>query len=58
MDSRAETPKLKIEESSRLDSDPGDWINCPQSGGNSKLQEFENLVDWMVIQATGLINPN
>jgi hypothetical protein len=50
---------LKIEESSQLDGDPGDWINCPKSGRNSRLQEFENLVDWMVIQATtGLINPN
>ena len=27
LDSKAETPKLKIEESSRLDGDPGDWIN-------------------------------
>ena len=27
LDSKAETPKLKIEESSRLDGYPGDWIN-------------------------------
>jgi hypothetical protein len=46
------------EGSSRLDGDPGDWINCPESGRNSRLQEFKNPVDWMVIQATGLINPN
>ena len=40
------------------DDDPGDQINCLESGRNSRLQEFKNSVDWMVIQATGLINPN
>ncbi len=29
LDSKAETLELKIEESSRLDGDLGDWINCP-----------------------------
>ena len=58
LDFKAETPKLKIEESSRLDGDPGDWINCSESGRNSRLQFLKNLVNWIVIQATGLINPN
>jgi hypothetical protein len=58
LDSKADTPKLKIKESSRLDGDPGDWINCPESGRNSRLQFLKNPVNWMVIQATGLINPN
>jgi hypothetical protein len=49
---------LKIEESSRLDGNPGDWINCPESSRNSRLQKFKNLVDWMMIQPIGLINPN
>ena len=30
---------------SRLDDDPGDWINCLESGRNSRLQEFKNLVN-------------
>ena len=46
------------EGSNRLDDDLGDWINCLESGRNSRLQEFKNPVDCMVIQATGLINPN
>ena len=29
LDSSAETPELKIEESSRLNGDPGDYINNP-----------------------------
>jgi hypothetical protein len=58
LDSKAETPKLKIEESSRLDGDPDDWINYPESGRNSRLQFLKNPVDWMVIRATRLINPN
>jgi hypothetical protein len=44
---------------------PADWIGeHPRiqtglfSGRNSRLQELKNPVDWMVIQATGLINPN
>jgi hypothetical protein len=56
--SKAKTPKLKIEGSSRLDGDPSDWINCPESGRNSRLQFLKNPVDWMVIQATRLINQN
>ena len=28
LDSKVETPKLKIEESSRLDGDPSDWIRA------------------------------
>ena len=46
------------ERSSRLDDDPSDWINCSELGRNSRLQFLKNPVDWMVIQATGLINPN
>jgi hypothetical protein len=46
------------EGSSRLDDDPGDWINCLELGRNSQLQFLKNPVDWMVIQLTGLINPN
>ena len=45
LDSKAETPKLKIEESNRLDGDPGDWINCPELDRNSKLQFLKNPVD-------------
>ena len=37
LDSKAETPKLMIEESSQLDGDPDDWINCPESSKNSRL---------------------
>ncbi len=55
LDSSAEIPELKIDESNQLDGDPGDWINCPESGRYSKLQ-FR--VNWIVIQVTGLINPN
>ena len=55
---RRELQNSNQEGSNRLDDDPGDWINCPESGKSSKLQEFKNPVDWMVIQATGLINPN
>ena len=40
------------------DDDPGDQINCLESGRNSRLQEFKNPVDWMVIQTTGLIVQN
>ena len=58
LDSKAETPKLKIDESNRLDGDPDDWINCPESGRNSRLQFLKNSVDWMVIQVTGLCYPN
>jgi hypothetical protein len=58
LDSWLETLELKNEESSRLDGDPSDWINCPELGRNSRLQEFKNPVDWMMIHATGLINPN
>ena len=58
LDFKVETPELKIEESSRLDGNSGDWINCPESSRNSRLQKFENLIDWMMIQPTGLINPN
>ena len=46
------------EGSSRLDDDPGNWINCPESVKNSRIQINKDPVDWMVIQATGLINPN
>jgi hypothetical protein len=45
LDSKAETPKLKIEESNRLDGDPSDWINCPESGRNSRHQFLNNPVD-------------
>jgi hypothetical protein len=44
--------------SSRLHGDSGDWINCSEAYRNSRLQEFENPIDWMVIQAIELINPN
>ena len=37
LDSGAETLELKIKESSRLDGDPGDWINCPKLGRNSRF---------------------
>ena len=57
LDSKAKTPKLKIEESNQSDGDPGNWINCPESDRSSRLQFLKNLVNWMVIQVTGLINP-
>ena len=55
---RWELQNSNQEGSNRLDDYPGDWINCPESGRNSRLQEFKNLVNWMMIQAIGLINPN
>ena len=35
----------RIQESSRLDDDLGDWINCLESDRNSRLQEFKNPID-------------
>ena len=55
---RQELQNSNQEESSRLDGDPYNWINCSESSRNSRLQFLKNLVNWMVIQATGLINPN
>jgi hypothetical protein len=47
------------EGSSQLDGDPSDWIiNCSNSSRNSRLQILKNPVDWMMIQAIGLINRN
>jgi hypothetical protein len=39
----------------QIKKDPIDWINCSESGRNSRSQESRRL-NW--IQPTGFINPN
>ena len=50
--------ELQNSKSRRIQStglDPGDWINCPESGRNSRPRESRRL-DWT--QSTKSINPN
>jgi hypothetical protein len=55
---RWELQNSNHKEYNQLDGDPGDWINYSDSGRNSRLQFLKNPVNWIVIQATGLINRN